>query len=79
MTNFLVVLRYPDYCADDYPNDTYTTNISAGSPADAVRWAQIEATTDQGENALVIGDPEDFAVVIVVSGKFHYYLPESIQ
>ena len=69
---FTVVLRYPDYFTDEYPNDTYTGWVKAVTWKQAVRKVQKrvqELYPDQ------INDPEDIALVAVIEGAPWIYVP----
>jgi hypothetical protein len=61
-----VVLLYPDYMADGYPNETSVRHVAAGSPAQAVVAARREIA-DQYES---LNDPADMLLVAVFPG-FH--------
>ena len=66
-SKYLVILRYPDYASDDWPNDTYTTSVRAASPEEAFVKAKEDLAETRGKDP---GDsvPEDSALVVVIKG-----------
>lgn len=45
MKNYTVVLMYPDYLADNYGQETYSTSVRARDVAGAITEAQLEAAS----------------------------------
>ena len=77
---YTVVLRYPDYYASEWPDETYTAWVTAGGYDKAIRKARIvvaEAVnkgypTDEHP----ISAPEDLQAIAVIRGAHKVYIPQ---
>lgn len=64
MTTYTVLLLHPDYLAEDYGADIYTTTVEADSPDLAIGMAEIQASIACAHAA----PPEDFKAIAVFLG-----------
>ncbi len=62
---FTVLLRYPDYLSQDWPDELYVAKVFADSSDEAIKKARLEVTQ---ANELIPFHMDDFAVVYVFSG-----------
>ena len=77
---YTVVLRYPDYYASEWPDETYTTIVTASGYKRAVRKAQRE-TADACNSGIPtdehpINAPEDLQAIAVIRGAHTVYIPQ---
>jgi hypothetical protein len=79
VSNFTVILVYPDYVALDYPRDTYTATVFANDHLQAISLAQDEAVRAQGEFAGDINSKEDFEALVVIPGEVDFWGPYDIS
>lgn len=71
---FTVILRYPDYFTDTYPDDVYWGTASADNWPDAVQKVQrrVQKLYPDG-----INDHEDLALLAVIEGTPWMHVPIS--
>jgi len=62
MKKFTVIMLYPDYIANDFGSEHYTSHVNAQDIKEAIAKAQAEAS--DGNDI----PPEDFAVLFVFDG-----------
>jgi hypothetical protein len=74
---FTVVLRYPDYYTDTWPDDTYTEVVEAMSREKAVLKLQKQLCRRINRGDCQIEDPTDLAAIIVVEGAPKIWVYES--
>lgn len=74
---FSVLLRYPDYASDDWPDDTYAIKVTAKSYLDAVKKAQQRAfnhiNKGRPTDEHLVNCPDDLALVCAVEGDHDFY------
>lgn len=72
---FTVLLLYPDYLANDYPNETYRVWVEAETPKQAAAEARKQAIeayiNEYGKDNPP--DPVDFAVIFLTPGHIFDY------
>lgn len=66
---FDVVLRYPDYAAQDWPDEMYVATVEAADYRAAIKAARKEARLTNGNR--IRGD--DFALVLVLPGNTNIF------
>jgi len=75
MKTYTILLMRPDYAAYQYGEDTYMTHIEADNVSTAQKKAQAEvwnldvAGEDVDDVADRSGNPDDYAVLMVIEGK----------
>jgi len=74
LSEYTVILLYPDYASDNYGQEHYITTLEASNPNVAIIRAQqraFEASNDEDADtrSVEINDPEDFFVVAVICGR----------
>ena len=62
---FTVLLRYPEYLSQDWPNGLFVAKVFADSSDEAIKKARLEVTQ---ANELTKIHMEDFSVIYVFSG-----------
>ena len=65
---YSVLLLYPDYVAENYGQDTFYDLVEAGTPAEAVATARMNALKCADRDGAWINDPEDFFLLLLIEG-----------
>ena len=75
ITKYSVVLLYPDYLAENYPEETYLAWVLASTPREAAAAARKEVVDayikEYGDDNPP--DPIDFSVVFLCPGHIRNY------
>ena len=67
---FTVVLRYPEYAAEDWPNEMSIVYISnASNYRKAIKLARLEACRRCDHP---VGDPSDFVPIVTIAGHVKF-------
>lgn len=64
MNNYTVILRRPDYLADDWPNDVYIASTQGTNVEAAIKAARNEVRKADANKAR----NDDYALIVAIEG-----------